>query len=180
MSRKDEQSPVTVPPMRIFGDPVLRERAREVERFDDPLAKLAEDLLLAMREYVGVGVAGNQIGALSRIFVYDDGTGPRWLVNPEIVEQTGEQELDEGCLSIPGLYFPVKRSMHVVAKGYDLKGDPVTVEGEELLARILQHETDHLDGMLFADRLSSKHRREMMKQMRERDLGAEAPRGQTL
>lgn len=179
MSRKD-QPHANVPPMRIFGDPVLRERAREVERFDDALAKLAEDLLLAMREYVGVGVAGNQIGALSRIFVYDDGNGPRWLVNPEIVEQSGEQELDEGCLSIPGLYFPVKRAMHVAARGYDLKGEPVAVEGDELLARILQHESDHLNGMLFADRLTSKHRRELMKQMRERDLGAEVPRGQTL
>jgi peptide deformylase len=158
--------------MRMLGDPVLREKARPIEHFDASLDRLAADLLIAMHEYNGVGVAAPQIGVSSQFFVYDDGTeeGPRWMANPELVSLEGEQIEDEGCLSVPGLFFPTARAMIVTARGFDEKGDPVEVTGEGLLARILQHETDHLNGLLYLDRLSDEDRREAMRRMRERDL----------
>ena len=158
--------------MRMLGDPVLREVARPVEHFDGALERLAADLLIAMHEYNGVGVAAPQIGVSARFFVYDDGTeeGPRWMANPELVLLEGEQIEDEGCLSVPGLFFPTARALRVTARGFDERGEPVEVAGEGLLARILQHETDHLNGMLYLDRLSDEDRREAMRRMRERDL----------
>jgi peptide deformylase len=157
-------------PMRILGDPVLREKARPVEHFDVALERLAAELLVAMDEYNGVGVAAPQIGVSSRFFVYDDGSGPKWMANPELSDFEGEQTIDEGCLSVPGLYFPTTRADRVTARGFDEKGNPVEIMGEGLLARILQHETDHLNGMLYIDRLSDEHRREAMRKMREHDL----------
>lgn len=159
-------------PMRMLGDPVLREKARPVEQFDAALDRLAAELLVAMDEFKGVGLAAPQIGVSTRFFVYDDGDGqgPRWMANPELVSLEGEQEEDEGCLSVPGLYFPTTRAVKATVRGFDERGTPIEVMGEGLLARILQHETDHLNGMLYLDRLSEENRREAMRQMRERDL----------
>jgi peptide deformylase len=166
---------VTILPIKTFGAPVLREPTRPVERFDKELARLAEDMLETMYDAPGVGLAATQVGMSLRFFVYDDGEhGPVALANMEIVSADEDLEIDEGCLSVPGLWFPVRRADRVRVRGLDLSGEPVELEGEGLLARIFQHETDHVDGMLYLDRLSEEHRRQAMQQLRDRELnGAE-------
>ena len=157
--------------IRQFGDPVLRERALEVDTFDATLRRLADDMLETMYQAPGVGLAAPQVGRSIRLAVFDDGTGPRTLVNPVLSRFEGEQIADEGCLSVPGLYFPVKRSLRVHAEGLDVEGNPVTIDGEELLARILQHEVDHINGKLFLDRLDPEQRREALAALRDQELG---------
>ena len=154
-------------PIRRFGDPVLREPAQDVVRFDDALAKLADDMLETMYDAPGVGLAGPQVGVSMRVIVFDDGTGPRKLCNPMLHDLEGEQEDDEGCLSIPGMYFPVKRALSCRVEGVELDGTPTAFEAHEFLARIMQHETDHVNGILFIDRLSDADRREAMRLLRE-------------
>lgn len=161
-------------PIRTLGDPVLREPARPVEEFDASLARLADDMIETMHDAPGVGLAAPQVGHSMRLIVFDVGDGASALVNPTLSGHEGEQEGDEGCLSIPGLYFPVRRAMRVVADGFDVRGEPVRVEGEELLARVLQHEVDHIDGILFLDRLDEEHRREAMAALRDAELGLRA------
>ena len=168
-------------PIRKFGDPVLREPARDVVRFDDALAKLADDMLDTMYDAPGVGLAGPQVGVSLRVIVFDDGTGPRKLCNPVLHELEGEQEGEEGCLSIPGMYFPTKRAMSCRVEGVEVDGTPTSFEAEGFLARIMQHETDHVNGLLFIDRISEADRREAMRQLRERDLGlADTERNRSL
>jgi len=166
-----EETTLAILSIRRFGDPVLRERATPVERFDDSLAKLADDMLETMYDAPGVGLAGPQVGVSLRVVVFDDGTGPRRLANPELHDMEGEQVGEEGCLSLPGLYFPVQRAMSVRVTGFELDGTPVEIEAHEFLARILQHETDHVNGILFIDRLAEEDRREAMRQIREQDMG---------
>ena len=158
-------------PIKRFGDPVLRDAARPVDRFDDALAKLADDMLETMYDAPGVGLAAPQVGVSLRLIVFDDGSGPRSLVNPELFDPRGEQEGEEGCLSVPGLYFPVRRAMSVRVSGLELDGTPTVFEAEEFTARILQHETDHVNGILFIDRLSAEDRRQAMRLIREQELG---------
>ena len=167
---------MSVPAMRILGDPVLTTPCRPVEAFDAALRNLAEDLRLAMHEYRGVGVAANQIGVSTRAFVYDDDGVEKWLVNPEISDLEGEQIEEEGCLSVPGLFFPTRRAAKLVARGTGIHGEPIEFIAEGLLARIMQHETDHLNGMLYLDRLDAETRREAMRQIRENDIGVGAQR----
>jgi peptide deformylase len=162
---------VAILPIKRFGDPVLRETAGEVDRFDDALAKLAADMLETMYDAPGVGLAAPQVGVSLRLIVFDDGTGPRSLVNPELFDPQGEQVGEEGCLSVPGLYFPVQRAMSVRVTGFDLDGMPVAYQADEFMARILQHETDHVNGILFIDRLSADDRRAAMRLIREQDMG---------
>jgi len=157
--------------IRVFGDPVLRTPAEEVARIDSDLVRLADDMIETMYDAPGVGLAGPQVGVSLRLIVFDDGTGPRKLVNPELHDLEGEQEAEEGCLSIPGLYFPVKRAMTVRVTAIELDGTPVAFDAEEFLARILQHETDHVNGILFIDRLSTEDRKEAMRRIREQELG---------
>jgi peptide deformylase len=150
-----------------------------VDGFDGALARLAEDMLETMYDAPGVGLAAPQIGRSIRLIVFDDhqGSGPRRLVNPTLSDFEGEQTGEEGCLSLPGLYFQVTRAMRVRAEGFDVDGTPVEIAGEGLLARILQHEVDHIDGMLFIDRLSEADRREALRLLREQELGlAPTPR----
>jgi peptide deformylase len=162
---------VSLLPIRRFGDPVLTQRAREVEVFDDGLKRLAQDMLDTMYDAPGVGLAAPQIGMSLRLVVFDDGErGPQAMANPTLSDPAGEQVDEEGCLSVPGLYFEVKRAMAVRADGYDLDGHPLSIEGEALLARILQHEVDHIDGVLYLDRLSKADRRRAMAAIREADL----------
>jgi peptide deformylase len=163
---------VSVLPIRMLGDPVLRERARPVETFDELLKRLYEDMLETMYKAPGVGLAAPQVGLSLAFFVYDagDGSGPGGMANPALSELDGEGENEEGCLSIPGLWHPTARALHARADGLDVEGRPVTVVGEGLLARILQHETDHLNGMLFIDRLSEAERRHALAELREREL----------
>lgn len=165
---------MTVLPIRIFGDPVLREPARLVESFDPTLARLADDMIETMQEAPGVGLAAPQVGRSIRLVVFDIGEGPRALVNPVLSGFDGEQVGDEGCLSIPGLYFSVKRALKVRADGFDVAGKPVVIEGEELLARVLQHEVDHIDGVLFIDRLSPDDRKAALAALRDQTLGLAA------
>jgi len=145
---------VAVQPIRLFGDPVLRTRATEVTDFDAELRKLVADLTDTMHDEDGAGLAAPQLGVGLRVFVYDTDGFAGHLVNPSF-EVVGEQMQDgpEGCLSIPGMSWDCRRHLHVVGRGWNMHGEPVTIEGTELLARCIQHETDHLDGVLFVDRL---------------------------
>jgi peptide deformylase len=160
--------------IRTFGDPVLRDPAHPVESFDQALRLLAEEMIQTMHDAPGVGLAAPQVGRPLRMFVYDVGgeePDPRTLANPTLRDEWGEQIEEEGCLSVPGLYYPVKRAERVWAEGFDLDGKEVTIEGRELLARVLQHEVDHLNGVLFIDRLDAEHRSEAMAALRDQALG---------
>jgi peptide deformylase len=160
-------------PIRVFGDPVLRERARPVERFDGALRRLASDMIQTMKEAPGVGLAAPQVGRALRLIVFDLGEedGSQALANPVLRDEWGEQVGEEGCLSVPGLYYPVRRYLRVQAEGYDLDGHEVNMEASELHSRILQHEVDHLNGVLFIDRLEAEHRSEAMAALRDQALG---------
>lgn len=157
-------------PIRVFGDPVLRQRASEVDEIDDALVRLADDMIETMYEAPGVGLAAPQIGVQRRMFVYDVGDGPGVVVNPEIVESSGEWSFYEGCLSIPDLAFDVVRPKEVHLVGVDLDGTAVDVEADELLARCFLHEIDHLDGILLLQRLDAERRKEAMRVLRTRSL----------
>jgi peptide deformylase len=164
---------VTAPyEIRVIGDPVLRSRASEVSDIDGKLARLADDMLTTMYEAPGLGLAAPQVGVQRRLFVYDVGDGPHTVINPEIVETSGEWTFDEGCLSIPGLAFELVRPKEVHLKGYDLDGNEVSIEADELLARAFQHEMDHLDGVLFIERLDDDARKAAMRIIREQKLTA--------
>ena len=148
-----------VQPVRLFGDPVLRTPAAPVTTFDAELRRLVADLTDTMHEEGGAGLAAPQLGVSLRVFTYDCDTFAGHLVNPSF-EVVGDEEQvgPEGCLSIPGLGWDCRRHLHVVARGWDMHGEPLEVEGSELLARCIQHETDHLDGVLFVDRLDPDSR----------------------
>lgn len=158
-------------PIRTFGDPVLRVRTERVEVFDGSLRRLAEDMIDTMYDAPGVGLAAPQIGVSKRICVFDAGDGAQVLVNPEIVETSGEWEFDEGCLSVPGHYWPIIRPAFARAHGQDLDGAPVEFAGDELLGRVLQHETDHLNGMLLIARLDRPARKAALRDIRNQALG---------
>ena len=158
---------MSIQPVRLFGDPVLRTPAAPVTAFDAELRKLVADLTDTMHDEGGAGLAAPQIGVSLRVFTYDVDGFAGHLVNPTF-EAIGESEQlgPEGCLSIPGLTWDCRRHLHVVAHGWNQHGEPVTVEGSELLARCIQHETDHLDGVLFVDRLDPETRRRAMAEIR--------------
>ena len=165
-----------IAPIRLFGDPVLRQRAIEVVDFDRELAKLVEDLTDTMLAAPGAGLAAPQIGVGLRVFTWNVEGEVGHLVNPVLDLSAEEQLGPEGCLSIPELTFDCRRALSVVAKGFDVHGEPVTIEGSELLARALQHETDHLDGVLFIDRLDDETRRAAKKAIREAEwFGLDRP-----
>ena len=167
---------VTVMPIRTLGDPVLRETASPVNVFDDALRRLVDDMLETMYAAPGVGLAGNQVGLRTACFVYDDREGHAGFVaNPRLSEPEGEETLEEGCLSIPGPYHPTVRAARVRLVGVDLDGEPLDVVAEGLLARIFQHETDHLNGLLYVDRLDDAGRRDVMRQLREFEVQRSEP-----
>jgi peptide deformylase len=163
---------VTTFAIRTYGDPVLRQRAREVEEIDGRLAQLAQDMIETMYAAPGVGLAAPQVGVQKRLFVYDtgDGQGPRTVVNPVVSESSGEWTYEEGCLSVPGLSWPIVRPRQVHLTGYDLGGEEVSIEADEFLARVLQHEVDHLDGVLLVERLDDDQRRQALRLLRARAL----------
>jgi peptide deformylase len=164
-------------PIRTLGDPVLRAPSKPVDTFDRSLGKLFDDMVETMYAAQGVGLAAPQVGMSLRLFVFDDGeTGPTFVANPELSDALGEIITDEGCLSIPGPYSPTARAERIRCKGLDLQGRPWELEGEGLLARIFQHETDHLDGMLFIDRLDDDGRRAVLAELRQIELGLVEPR----
>ena len=155
--------------IRLFGDPVLKQRAAEVDDINGSLVRLADDMVVTMHEAPGLGLAAPQIGVQKRLFVYDlyDDTGPKVIVNPTIAESRGEWVFEEGCLSVPGLSWEIARPKEVHITGYDLDGNEVSIEADDLLARLFQHEIDHLDGVLLLERLEDDTRKAAMRTLRE-------------
>jgi peptide deformylase len=167
---------MTVLPVRLFGDPVLSTPADEVRAFDAELRRLVRDLFDTLHDQRGAGLAAPQLGIGLRAFVFHVEGVEGHLVNPVLsFPDELEQDGPEGCLSLPGLYFDTKRRLNVVAKGYTDRGDPVQVVGSGELARCLQHETDHLDGVIFVDRMDAGRRRAAMRAIRAAPWFAAAP-----
>jgi peptide deformylase len=161
---------VSTLPIRFYGDLVLTAVTSEIELVDEKIVALAHSMIETMNEAPGVGLAANQIGVQKRLFVYDKGDGPRVVVNPVIVETSGEWLYEEGCLSVPGLSWEILRPNAVHLKGYDLYGNALDIEAEEFEGRIFQHEVDHLNGVLLIDRLNDDQRRDAKIELRGRRL----------
>ncbi|MEO9325110.1 peptide deformylase [Nocardioides sp. C4-1] len=167
---------MAIQPIRLFGDPVLRRPAAAVVDFDKELRTLVADLTDTMLEAPGAGLAAPQIGVGLRVFTWFVDGEVGHLVNPDLTLSEETQHGPEGCLSIPELRADCTRALSVVARGWDMHGEPLVVEGSELLARAIQHETDHLDGVLFLDRLDTAARKAAMKEIRESEwFGLERP-----
>lgn len=158
---------MSIQEIRYFGDPVLTTPASVVVDFDKELRVLVKDLTDTMLDAPGAGLAAPQIGVPLRVFVWDVDETLGHLINPTLTLSEEMQEGDEGCLSFPELRYETPRAMRAVAKGFNMYGEPITVEGTEFLARALQHETDHLNGILFIDKLSVEDRKLAMKEIRE-------------
>jgi peptide deformylase len=168
---------MTMRPIRLLGDAVLRTPAEPVTAFDADLAALVADLMDTLTGTPGrAGVAAPQIGVSARVFVYAAGGRTGHIVNPTVVVGEERQGGDEGCLSLPGLYFPTSRAQNATAHGYDQHGTPIVVEGTGFLARALQHEADHLDGRLYVDTLTGDVRRQALRAIRSADWASPTPR----
>lgn len=160
-------------PIRSFGDPVLRMPAAPVKEIDAGVRRLVEDMIETMYHAPGVGLAAPQIGVSRAVVVFDaqDGKGAQVLINPDLVETSGEYEYDEGCLSVPGYFWPLVRPAFARARGLGLEGNEVEYSGDELMGRVLQHEIDHLRGILLLERLDNKTRKQALKDLRNAVLG---------
>jgi peptide deformylase len=157
--------------IRLIGDPVLKQRASEVDDIDGRVARLVDDMFATLHESEhGIGLAAPQVGVQKRLFVYEVDDEEHVLINPEIRESRGEWAYQEGCLSIPGLYFEIVRPKEVLVVGFDLDGNEVELEADEVEARLFQHELDHLDGILMLEHLDDDQRREAKKALREMSL----------
>ena len=158
--------------IRIIGDPILRTPCEEITTIDDHVKMLVEDLLEGVDMEGRAGLAANQIGVGLRAFSWNIDGEVGYILNPRIVELSKDeyQDGDEGCLSVPDLFFPTERAWYARAEGIDLDGKPVVVEGEELRGRCIQHECDHLDGKIYIDRLDRKNRKEAMRAIRKMGL----------
>jgi peptide deformylase len=158
--------------IRQYPDAALRMKAREVTAFDSFLMQLVERMITLMVDAQGVGLAATQVGVLQRVFVFElEGEGTKAVVNPRLVDQSSETELDEeGCLSLEGVRVPVERASRITVEGVDPGGEPVSFELEGLAARVVQHETDHLDGVLIIDRTDTEHRAEALGQLRPKTV----------
>jgi peptide deformylase len=168
---------MAVQPIRLFGDPILRRPAIEVDDFDREVRQLVTDLTDTMLAASGAGLAAPQIGVGLRVFTWHVDGEVGHLVNPTLELSAETQDGPEGCLSLPELTYDCIRALSVVAHGFDMYGEPLRVSGSELLARAIQHETDHLDGILFIDKLDTAARKAAMKEIRESDwFGLEQPR----
>jgi peptide deformylase len=165
---------VAVYQIRKVGDPVLTQRASDVTDIDGSLVQLAADMIDTMHEAHGLGLAAPQVGVQKRLFVcqFQDGE-PMTIVNPTIAETRDEWEYEEGCLSIPGLFFPIRRPKEIHLTGWDLEGREVSIEADELEARCFQHELDHLDGRLLLTLLDRDQRKEAMRELRRQAEAAE-------
>jgi peptide deformylase len=161
---------MTIRPVRLFGDPVLWTPAEEVTDFDRQTRRLVKDLTQTLRDQRGAGLSAPQIGVGLRVFVFDTDGVRGHLINPVLdFPDDAEQDGPEGCLSFPGMYYDVRRRLNTVAAGVDADGRPVRIVGDHNLARCLQHETDHLDGVLFIDRMDGPTRKQAMREIREAD-----------
>jgi peptide deformylase len=165
---------VTIRPIRQFGDPVLRQVCRPVIRFDNTLARLVTDLTETCRMPGRAGLAAPQIGVTLRVFCYNVDDTEGYVINPILVHTEGEQHGPEGCLSVPAPQEPTIRAWRAVVTGVDLNNQPVEVDGNELLGRCLQHETDHLDGRLYLDLLNSESRRRTLGVVRNNQIADES------
>jgi peptide deformylase len=155
----------------VFGDPILRTRATDIDEIDGTLVAVVDDMLSTMYAEPGIGLAAPQVGISKRLFVYDLGDGPNAIVNPVIAESDGEWVYEEGCLSVPGLSWEIVRPKLIHLTGYDMDGNEVSFEADELLARLFQHELDHLEGKLLIDHLEGDTRKAAMRTVREKFLG---------
>ncbi len=156
--------------IRVIGDPVLREHAREVTEFDRGLRKLARRMIRTMHDAPGVGLAAPQVGVLRRLLVYDVDDDPKVLVNPILDEYSDDtEEADEGCLSVPGVTMPVARALTVRVRGFDVDGEPLDFRAEGFEARVIQHEHDHLEGVLIVDRTSRSARAAALRTLRDNE-----------
>jgi peptide deformylase len=172
---------MSIQEIRFFGDPVLTTPASPVVDFDKELRVLVKDLTDTMLDAPGAGLAAPQIGVPLRVFVWDVDEALGHLINPVLDLREEMQEGEEGCLSFPELRYETPRAMRAVAKGFNMYGEPVVVEGTEFLARALQHETDHLNGILFIDKLSAENRKLAMKEIRESEwFNLASENGQTI
>lgn len=160
-------------PIRTFGDPVLRTPAKTVAAIDDRIRKLVEDMVETMYDAPGVGLAAPQIGVGLRVAVFDsgDGLGARTMINPELLETEGEWDFEEGCLSVPGYWWEIQRPAYAKIGALDENGEEVQYEGDELMGRVLQHEYQHLDGVLIIDQLGRRERKKVLKELSEEALG---------
>ena len=168
---------MAVHPIRTHGDPVLKVRCTEVEEIDQGLRTLVYDMFDTMYDAPGVGLAANQVGVQKRLFVFDVGDGPHVVINPVLSGHQGEWTHEEGCLSVPDLYWPIARPKQVHLTGVDLDGRELSMDGDELLARVFLHEVDHLDGTLLVERLDAERKKEALRTLRNRALGLEGPVG---
>lgn len=168
--------------IRVYGDPVLKQRAAEVTDINGSLAKLARDMIETLWEAPGLGLAAPQVGVQKRLFVYDldDDEGPKTIVNPVLSDASGEWTYEEGCLSVPGLYFSIVRPKDVHLTGFDLDGNEVSIEATDLTARLFQHELDHLNGTLLLEHLDPEQRKEALRVLRTRALDDPGPAGHRL
>ena len=172
---------MSIQEIRFFGDPVLTTPASPVIDFDKELRVLVKDLTDTMLDAPGAGLAAPQIGVPLRVFVWDVDEALGHLINPVLDLSEEMQDGEEGCLSFPELRYETPRAMRAVAKGFNMYGEPVVVEGTEFLARALQHETDHLNGILFIDKLSAENRKLAMKEIRESEwFNLASENGQTI
>lgn len=162
--------------IRTYGDPVLNTKATDVTDIDGKFIKLCDDMFVAMYEAPGIGLAAPQVGVQKRFFVYDVDEEPGVLINPTIEESDGEWVFEEGCLSVPGMSFEIVRPKQILVRGIDLDGSSVTIEADELFSRLIQHEIDHLNGVLLLEHLDDDQRREALKELNTRKLAAEAER----
>jgi peptide deformylase len=157
--------------VRQYGDPVLKQVARAVDDIDGSLVRLVDDMVETMYDSEGAGLAAPQVGVQKRMFVYDVGDGPEVMINPTIVETAGEWYYDEGCLSIPGLRLGILRPDKVHIRGLGIDGEELSIEADEFLGRVFQHEVDHLDGVLMVERLEDDMRKQALRVLRDRALG---------
>ena len=155
--------------IRLFGDPVLKQKAAEITDVDGNLVRLADDMIVTLHEAAGLGLAAPQVGVQRRLFVYhlQDEPEPKVIINPTISESRGEWTYEEGCLSVPGLSWEIVRPKEVHLTGYDLDGNEISIEADELMARLFQHELDHLDGVLLLERLDPDTRKQALRTIRE-------------
>ncbi|MGH9157460.1 MAG: peptide deformylase [Acidimicrobiales bacterium] len=161
--------------IRVHGDPVLRQPTVPVTDIDGALVRLVDDMIETMYEAPGVGLAANQVGVQKRLFVWDIGDGIGVAVNPSLAGHAGTWTYDEGCLSVPGLFWPIVRPRDVVLTATDLQGRPLVIEASEMLARVFLHEVDHLDGHLLLERLDDEQRGDALRELRTRDLDLDLP-----
>jgi peptide deformylase len=163
--------------IRVIGDPVLKQRTNDVTDIDGKLARLVDDMFLTMYDAPGLGLAAPQVGVQKRFFVFDHEGNSGVLINPVITESTGEWAYQEGCLSVPGLYFDIVRPKQILITGLDIDGNEIAYEADELDARLFQHELDHLDGVLLTEHLNDVQQKAAKKALRPLMLGEPMPKG---